>query len=110
VRIRKVFQEKRVLHEEPLFPMILWHFLPFLNAALPPPDQTSPCGYAPLTVPRVFAAVLSTTGRHQKELSAAQGRKQSNIDFLPYLSTRCRKEIYKRDVLPRCVSSEPLVV
>ena len=41
-----------------------FHLLPlFLRAALPPPDQTSPCGYAPLTVPRVFAAVLSTTGR-----------------------------------------------
>jgi hypothetical protein len=56
--IRKLCRDKRALHEEPLFPSPF-----FLTAAPPRPDRTSFCGDVPLTVPGVFEAILSITGR-----------------------------------------------
>jgi hypothetical protein len=91
-----------------------FHLLPcFLTAAPPRPDRASLCGYVPLTAPGVFAAILShppPTMIAPPEGTFRSTRAQARQYRLPYLSTRRQNETYKRQVLPRCVSSEPLVV
>ena len=107
--IRKICHDNHTLQEERLFPLIRRHLLPFCCAPRCRLQIKHRHAAMHLSLCRVSSQPsCPPRAAHQKELSAAQGRKQSNIDFLPYLSTRCRKEIYKRDVLPLCVSSEPL--